>query len=66
MEAEELVVLEKEKNELYDSKGSEMREFRQRAESFSLECKTRVQELRNAINEVKDQRSSFFLFFFFF
>lgn len=65
MEKEELEESEEEKNKLYDSKGSEMREFRQKAESFALECKMRVQKLRNAINEVKDQRSSFFFCFCF-
>ncbi|KAF3449935.1 hypothetical protein FNV43_RR06014 [Rhamnella rubrinervis] len=59
MEAEELEELEKERNKLYDSKGSEMREFRQRAERFGLECKMRVQELRNAISEMQESFEKF-------
>lgn len=56
MEAEELEGLEKEKEKenFYESKGLEMREFKQKAERFASECRKGVQHLRNAMNEVRD------------
>ncbi|KAL5577237.1 hypothetical protein UlMin_018936 [Ulmus minor] len=58
-DVEELVELEKDKNNFYDSKGSEMEEFRRNAEKFAFECRMRVQQLRNGINELQSSFSNF-------
>ncbi|KAA8519487.1 hypothetical protein F0562_013743 [Nyssa sinensis] len=52
-EVEELEELEKEKEKLYDLKSREMEEFKAQVENFVVECKMRVQELRNIMNGLK-------------
>ncbi|KAJ7968948.1 hypothetical protein O6P43_012976 [Quillaja saponaria] len=52
-EVEELEELEKERNRFYQSKGSEMKEFREKVESFVVACQMQVEDLRNGINELK-------------
>lgn len=55
-EIEDLEVLEKEKVKFFDSKCSEMKEFKQRAEIFASECRNRVKDLRDGLNEVNIKR----------
>ena len=52
-EIDGLEELEKEKDKFYDSKCSEMEEFKRNAERFASDCRNRVKELRNGLNEVK-------------
>ena len=51
-EIEELGEVEKEKDKFYESKISEINEFRVNVERFLMEFRIRVQELRNSANEV--------------
>ena len=51
-EIEELEEVEKEKDKFYESKSSEINEFRENVERFLMESRIRVQELRNSVNEV--------------
>lgn len=52
-EVEDLQELEKAKDEFYDSKGSEMKEFKHNVERFVSECRVRLKELKNGLNKVK-------------
>lgn len=47
-------MLEDEKERFYGLKESEMKEFNAQVEIFVLECRKRVQELRNRLNEVNE------------
>lgn len=51
-EIEELEEVEKEKDKFYESKSSEINEFRENVGRFLMESRIRVQELRNSVNEV--------------
>ena len=51
-EIEELEEMEKEKDKFYESKSSEINEFRVNVERFLMEFRIRMQELRNSANEV--------------
>lgn len=51
-EIEELEELEKERDKYYESKSSEISEFRGNLERVLMESRIRVQELRNSVNEV--------------
>ncbi|XP_059436468.1 uncharacterized protein LOC132169452 [Corylus avellana] len=50
-EVEELGQLEKERDRFYELKSCEMKEFRENVEKFVVECRMRVEELRNRIKE---------------
>ncbi|MBA0663563.1 hypothetical protein Goklo_003672, partial [Gossypium klotzschianum] len=52
-EIEELEEVEKERDKFYELKISEMNEFRENVKRFLTETRTRVQELRNSVNELK-------------
>ncbi|XP_021294249.1 uncharacterized protein LOC110424081 [Herrania umbratica] len=51
-EIEELEEVEKEKDKFYESKSSEINEFRGNVGRFLVESRIRVQELRTCVNEV--------------
>lgn len=51
-EVEGLQELEKAKDGFYNSKGSEMKKFEQNVDRFVMECRTRMKELKNGLNEV--------------
>lgn len=51
-EIEELEEVEKERDQFYELKISEMNEFRENVKRFLTVTRTRVQELRNSVNEV--------------
>lgn len=53
-EVEELGELEKERDRFYELKICEMKEFREDVEKFVVECRMRVEELRNRIKEVNN------------
>jgi coenzyme F420-reducing hydrogenase delta subunit len=53
-EVEELGELEKERDRFYELKSCEMKEFRENVEKFVVECRMRVEELRNRIKEVNN------------
>ncbi|TYH37680.1 hypothetical protein ES332_D12G057300v1 [Gossypium tomentosum] len=50
-EIEELEEVEKERDKFYELKISEMNEFRENVKRFLTETRTRMQELRNSVNE---------------
>ncbi|EXB62833.1 hypothetical protein L484_008683 [Morus notabilis] len=52
-EVEDLQELEKAKDEFYDSKGSEMKEFKHNVERFVSECRVRLKELKNGLNKLQ-------------
>ncbi|GMN57391.1 hypothetical protein TIFTF001_026511 [Ficus carica] len=52
-EVEGLQELEKAKDEFYNSKGSEMKEFKQNVDRFVMECRMRMKELKNGLNELQ-------------
>ncbi|KAI9123853.1 hypothetical protein K1719_005153 [Acacia pycnantha] len=56
-EIEELEELEKNKDSFYETKRIEMKEFKDNAERFVVECRIEVENLRQRVNEL---RSSFF------
>ncbi|XP_039065046.1 centromere protein F [Hibiscus syriacus] len=51
-EIEELEEVEKERDKFYELKISEINEFRQNVERYSMETRNRVQELRNCVKEL--------------
>lgn len=51
---EELGELEKERDMFYELRSCEMKDFRENVEKFVVECRMRVEELRNRIKEVKN------------
>lgn len=51
---EELGELEKERDRFYELRSCEMKDFRENVEKFVVECRMRVEELRNRIKEVKN------------
>ncbi len=53
-EVEELGELEKERGRFYELRSCEMKDFRENVEKFVVECRMRVEELRNRIEEVKN------------
>ncbi|KAK4259191.1 hypothetical protein QN277_005547 [Acacia crassicarpa] len=55
-EVEELEELEKNKDSFYETKRIEMKEFKDNAERFVVECRIEVENLRQRVNEL---RSSF-------
>ncbi|KAB1999907.1 hypothetical protein ES319_D12G193600v1 [Gossypium barbadense] len=50
-EIEELEEVEKERDTFYELKISEMNEFGENVKRFLTETRTRMQELRNSVNE---------------
>lgn len=62
-EIEDLEELEKEKDKFYESEWSKMKGFKQNAERFDLECRTRVKELRNGLGEVTKVKLKFIIVF---
>lgn len=52
-EIEELEEVKKERDKFYELKISEMNEFRENVKRFLTETRTRMQELRNSVNELK-------------
>lgn len=51
-EVEELEEKEKERNRFYDEKTNEMKAFKDDEQSFVVECRIRLEELRDELNEV--------------
>ncbi|XP_062094936.1 uncharacterized protein LOC133800865 isoform X1 [Humulus lupulus] len=52
-EVADLEELEKQKDQFYESKISEMKEFKQKAEGFGLELRTRVQNLKICLSQIQ-------------
>ncbi|XP_062094937.1 uncharacterized protein LOC133800865 isoform X2 [Humulus lupulus] len=52
-EVADLEELEKQKDQFYESKISEMKEFKQKAEGFGLELRTRVQNLKICLSQLQ-------------
>ncbi|KAK6932208.1 Herpesvirus UL139, cytomegalovirus [Dillenia turbinata] len=52
VEVEEIEELEKEKDRFYELKSLEMKEFTENVERFVVNCRMRVQELQNNLNEL--------------
>ncbi|KAM6552108.1 hypothetical protein CsatB_001916 [Cannabis sativa] len=53
IEAEDLEELEKQKDQFYESKISEMKEFKQKVERFGKELRMRVQNLKCSLNQLQ-------------